>query len=122
MAGLLLHAGATVECFHKAAATVSAGSQKVKFGGQLAATASSTVTVTPGTCPFKIPVPPPPATKPQPCATITWGTKATKVKIGGQPALLGPALGVVAGVCKSADQIPQGAPTLSAIQSKVSGK
>jgi hypothetical protein len=118
MPGLVFHTGATVTCFHQASAAVSPGSPTVLLGGQPVATAASTVTVTPGLCPFQLP---PPASKPQPCATISWGSVATKVLVGGRPALLGPAPGVVPGVCRSAEGIPQGAPSVTAMQSRVSG-
>jgi hypothetical protein len=117
MPGLVLHVGASVQCFHGAPATISPGLPKVLVGGQVVATTSSQVVVPPG-CPFQVPAPP--GTKPQPCATIKWGTVATKVLVGGNPALLGPAVGTAAGICLSAEQIPQGAPSITAMQTRVS--
>jgi hypothetical protein len=117
MAGFLLHVGAAVQCFHKASATVSPGSPKVLVGGQAVASTQSKVTV--AGCPFQVPAPS--GTKPQPCVSVQWGTVATKVQVDGKPALLGPAPGVVAGICQSAEQIPQGAPSITSMQSKVSG-
>jgi hypothetical protein len=117
MPGFLLHVGASVQCFHKAAATISPGLPKVLVSGQVVATTSSQVAVLPG-CPFQVPAPS--GTKPQPCVSIKWGTVATKVLVGGNPALLGPAPGVVAGICQSAEQIPQGAPSIITMQTRVS--
>jgi uncharacterized Zn-binding protein involved in type VI secretion len=116
MPGFLLHVGAGVQCFHKATATISPGLPKVLVSGQVVATTASQVTV--AGCPFQVPVPS--GTKPQPCVSIKWGSVATKVLVGGQPALLGPAPGVVPGICQSAERIPQGAPSILTLQARVS--
>jgi hypothetical protein len=116
--GLLLHVSAVVQCFHKAPATVSPGLPKVLVGGQVVATTDSQITVT--GCPFQVPAPP--GTKPQPCVSVKWGSVATKVLVGGKPALLGPAPGVVPGICQSIEGIPQGAPTIASMQTRVSGR
>jgi hypothetical protein len=117
MPGLLLHVNAGISCFHQAPATVPPTQPKVLVGGQAVATSDATITVT--GCPFQIP--PPAGPKPQPCVRIQWGTVATKVLVGGKPALLGPAPGTVPGICLSAEQIPQGTPTISSMQTKVTG-
>lgn len=117
MPGLLLHVGATIQCFHAAPASTAPTQTKVLVGGQPVATSANAITV--AGCPFQVPTPGGP--KPQPCVRIQWGSVATKVLVGGTPALLGPAPGVVPGTCFSAEQIPQGAPTLSQVQTKASG-
>jgi hypothetical protein len=115
--GFLLHVGAGMQCFHLGPATTTPTQPKVLVGGQPVATVANLITVS--GCPFQVPVGA--GTKPQPCVLVKWGTVATKVLVGGQPALLGPAVGTVPGICQSIEQIPQGAPTVTAIQLKVSG-
>jgi len=117
MPGLLLHVGAVTQCFHQAPAAIAPAQSKVFVSGQPVATAAGAITVT--GCPFQVPTPGGP--KPQPCVRIQWGTVATKVLIGGQPALLAPTPGVVPGTCLSVEQIPQGAPTVAQVQTRVSG-
>lgn len=117
MPGFLLHIGAQVQCFHQAPATVAPTQRNVIVGGRPVATTDSAIAVT--GCPFQVPAPS--GTKPQPCVTITWGTVATKVLVGGRPALLGPAPGTVPGVCRSAEQLPQGTPVLGQVQTRASG-
>jgi hypothetical protein len=119
MPGRLLHAGAVVQCFHAAPATIAASQTKVLVGGQPVATTDSTITVS--GCQFKVPVPPPPATKPQPCVSIDWQLTASKVLVGGKKALLGPAPGTGAATCLSVEQIRQGPPTINQMQRPVSG-
>lgn len=119
MPGLLLHVGALTQCFHAAPATTAPTQLRVLVSGQPVVTAANLYTV--AGCPFTVPVPPPPAVKPQPCVRIQWTMMATRVLAGGQPVILGPAPGVGAGVCQSIEQIPQGPPTISAMQLRVSG-
>lgn len=116
MPGLVLHVGAVVQCFHVAPATIAPTQPKVLVSGQPVATADASITV--AGCPFQVPAPS--GTKPQPCVRIQWGSVATKLLVGGKPALLGPAVGVVPGVCLSVEQIPQGAPTVGQMQLRVS--
>lgn len=117
MPGFLLHATASAQCFHAAPAVIPPGQPKVLVGGMPVATSDASIAVT--GCLFQVPFGA--GTKPQPCVQIKWGSIATKVLVGGKPALLGPAPAVVPGVCLSAEQIPQGAPSLNTIQTRVSG-
>jgi hypothetical protein len=117
MAGRLLHVGAVVQCFHAAPATIAASQTKVLVGGQPVAITDSQITV--AGCPFQVPVPG--GTKPQPCVRIDWSMTTGKVRVGGKAALLGPSTGTGAGTCLSAEQIRQGAPTISQLQQPVSG-
>ena len=55
--------------------------------------------------------------KPQPCIKVQWLTPAVRVTVGGQPALLQTS----PGLCQSAEQIPQGPPTVVAGQVRVQG-
>lgn len=112
MPGFLLHVGATVQCMHAAPATAVTGNVRVFVNGTPAVTAADVFTVT--GCPFTIPVP-----KPQPCVTIRWAP-AGRVFINGQPAVV-QVPGPGQGICQSAEQIPQGMPIVSAIQTRVFG-
>ncbi len=117
MPGRLLHVGAVVQCPHQGRATIAAAQTKVFVGGQAVATADSQIKV--AGCPFQVPAGA--GTKPQPCVSVTWGTRATKVRIGAQAVLLGPLPGTVPGSCASAEQIPQGPPVLSQLQQRANG-
>jgi hypothetical protein len=99
-----------------APATTTPVQPRVLLMGQPAATVANLFTVT--GCPFTVPGP-----KPQPCVTVKWLMPAARVLIGGQPALLQtpPGPGSGAGMCFSVEQIPQGPPTVSAVQTRVLG-
>ncbi len=118
MPGFALALDTGVQCTHLAKGMIGPGQSRVLLGGRLAATTANAITVPPG-CPFQ--VPPPAGPKPQPCTSITWGSVAGKVTVGGVPLLLGTP-GTVAGVCRSTEQIPQGPPTVTTIQTKVSAQ
>lgn len=116
MPGLILHGGAQVACFHQATATVPPSAPRVLVGGFPVAT----VKVFPvALCPWQIPIGT--GTKPQPCVTVEWAMVATKVLVMGQPVLVQtpPGPGPGAGVCKSAEQAPQGVPTVRSMQTRV---
>ena len=113
MAGFLLHVGASVICTHGASASIVSSNQRVKVGGQAVATIADTTTV--AGCPFQVPVPG--GTKPQPCVKIQWAAPATRVRVLGQFVLLQTS----SGACQSAEQIPQGAPTVVTTQVRVKG-
>jgi hypothetical protein len=119
MPGQLLSAGALMRCPHAASVSITANQTKVLVGGQPVATTASKITVS--ACQFKIPVPPPPATKPQPCVRVEWQLRASKVLVDGKPALLAPAPGTGAATCLTVERIPQGPPTISQLQRLVSG-
>ncbi|WP_217995211.1 hypothetical protein, partial [Methylogaea oryzae] len=69
--------------------------------------------------PFQIPVGA--GTKPQPCVTVKWLMPSTRFLVGGQPVALLPAPGAGPGLCQSAEQIPQGPPMVSTVQTRVIG-
>lgn len=122
MPGFLMHVGAVMTCFHQAGqATIPPTQPRVLVSGQPVATVSPPPVplATVVGCPFQIPVGA--GTKPQPCVTIEWLMPSTRFLVNGLPAALIPAPGVGPGLCKSAEQIPQGAPTVKVVQSRVIG-
>ncbi len=112
MPGFLLHTGAVVNCAHTIPALIPPVQPRVLVSGQPVATMATKMTV--AGCPFTVPGP-----KPQPCATVKWLLPAVRVKVMGQPALVQPAPGPGQGLCQSADQIPNGAPVVGAMQARV---
>jgi hypothetical protein len=110
--GNLLHVGAQVKCFHGTSAVRVTGMPRVKLGGQQVWTVESTLTVTPG-CPFTV------GNKAQPCGTVEWTLGANRVKAGGKAVVLQE--NATGALCKSADSIPQGVPTVSSSQTRVKG-
>jgi hypothetical protein len=110
--GNMLHVGAEVKCFHGASAVRMTGIPRVKLGGQQVWTVESTLTVLPG-CPFTV------GNKVQPCGKVEWALGANRVKAGGKAVLLRES--ALSALCKSADNIPQGVPTVSSSQTRVKG-
>jgi hypothetical protein len=80
MPGFLLHLGATVLCAHAGQAMPTSPDPRVTVGGQPVVTLAAPYTV--AGCPFV-----PPAGN-GPCVTAQWIVGATRVLVGGQPALL----------------------------------
>ena len=117
MPGFLLHVGAVMQCTHAAPATIPPSQPRVLVMGQPVATMPGIITV--AGCPFQIPVGP--GTKPQPCVKVQWTMPAVRLMFSGQPALLQPSPGPGAGICQSIEQIPQGPPIVSVVQSRVIG-
>jgi hypothetical protein len=112
MPGFLMHVNTTCQCTHAGPATIIPSQPRVLVSGQPVATMTSQIVV--AGCAFTIPGP-----KPQPCITIKWLLPTARVLVTGQPAMVLPAPGVGPGLCQSAEQIPQGPPTVSAVQSRV---
>jgi len=115
MPGLMMHFSVGCQCFHAAPATVTPGQSRVLVNTQPVAVMTGQIAVT--GCPFQIPVPG--GTKPQPCITVKWTMPSTRVKILGQPIMVVPGPGPGPGICLSAEQIPAGPPTISAVQTRV---
>jgi hypothetical protein len=111
MPGPLHHVGAQGMCPHGAPMSTISSNTRVLVGGQPVATLADVSTV--AGCPFQIPVGA--GTKPQPCVSVKWLVPATRVLVGGQPALLQTSTGL----CLSAEQIPQGPPTVTVNQTRV---
>jgi uncharacterized Zn-binding protein involved in type VI secretion len=97
-------------CPHGGQVTTAPGAARVLVGGQPAATMGDTYTV--AGCSFMVPGP-----KPQPCVKVQWLAPATRVTIGGQPAILRTS----SALCQSAEQIPGGPPSIATTQMKVMG-
>jgi hypothetical protein len=110
MPGELVQVGATIQCPHGGQASIAPSNQRVKAGGAPVAVMSDTTTV--AGCAFTVPGP-----KPQPCIKVQWLVPATRVRIGGQFALLKTSKGL----CQSAEQIPQGPPSVQMTQLRAKG-
>lgn len=110
MPGFALHVGATGKCPHGGTITV-VGASRVSIFGAPIGTIASGYPIAP--CPFQIPVPG--GTKPQPCVRAQWGTPAARVKVMGIPVVTQ----LSTGACLSVEQIPQGPPAMTSVQSKV---
>lgn len=109
MGDFLIQIGATGMCPHGGPLQIVPSQVKVLLSGQPAATASDQFLIT--GCAFTTPVP-----KPQPCVTAKF-LPAVKVLLSGTPAVLkGGGL-----ICQSAEQIPQGPPSVTVTQLKVTG-
>lgn len=107
----VLHVGATVLCTHAASASITSTNTRVKVSGQYVALLSDTTTV--AGCPFQVPVGA--GTKPQPCVEIQWLIPSARVRVSAQPILLKSSTGL----CLSAEQLPQGAPSVTVTQIRV---
>lgn len=111
MGSSLFHVGATAMCPHGGQVSTTPGSPRVTLGGQPTATMGDTFLV--AGCAFTVP-----PGKPQPCTKVQWLMPATRVRIGGQLAILQSS----SGLCQSADQIPGGPPSVVVTQLRVRGQ
>jgi hypothetical protein len=110
MASFLFQVGATAICPHGGQVSVVPTNSRVLVGGQPVAVLADQFLV--AGCAFTVP-----PGKPQPCMKVQWLVPAARVMIGGQPAILQSS----SGLCQSADQIPQGPPTVVVTQVRASG-
>jgi hypothetical protein len=110
MAAPLFHVGATAICPHGGQVTVTSSNTRVLVGGTPVATMADTCTV--AGCAFTVP-----PGKPQPCVRVQWLVPAARVLVTGQPALLQTS----SGLCLSAEQIPQGPPSVVTTQPRALG-
>ena len=109
----LFHVGASAICTHGGQVSTLSSNTRVTVSGQPVATIGDTYPV--AGCPFQIPIGP--GTKPQPCVKVQWLVPAMRVLVGGQPAILQSSNGL----CQSAEQIPQGPPSVVVTQLRTSG-
>lgn len=107
----LAHVDWTALCPHAGQVQIQPGNARVKLSGHPAATVGDQFMIS--GCPFTLP----PST-PSPCLTVQWLVPASRVKIGGQAAVLSTSTGL----CKAGTQAPQGAPQVSVTQQKVKGQ
>jgi len=116
MPGFLLHLNAGMTCQHGTGQAKIAPTQaRVLVSGQPVATLPpGPPTIGVLGCLFTLP-----NGKPQPCATVRWSMPSARLLIMGLPALLAPAPGPAPGICQSAEQIPQGAAQIVAMQARV---
>jgi hypothetical protein len=112
MPGLLMHAGATVQCTHAGPANIIPTQPRVLVNGMPVALMTDQMVV--AGCVFTVPGP-----KPQPCVLVKWLMPSARVLINGQPAMLIPAPGSGPALCQSVEQIPQGPPIVSVVQTRV---
>lgn len=113
MATPMLNVNSTVLCPHAASVSAITSNTRVKFDGGPAVVMDDTFTVS--GCPFQIPIGT--GTKPSPCVKLQFVTAATRVRIGGTPALLS----TDTALSLSAEQLPQGPPSVPVVQFRVKG-
>src|SRR5947199_10825224 len=110
MPGPLYHVGASAICPHGGQVTTISANTRVLVSGMPVAVLTDNSLA--AGCAFTVPGP-----KPQPCVKVQWLVGAVRVMINGQPALLQTSTGL----CQSAEQIPQGPPTIVTTQTRVVG-
>ncbi len=113
MSGTLVTTASTIICTHGASVSIVSSNTRVKAEGSPVALMNDTYTVS--GCPFQIPVGA--GTKPQPCVKLQWVAPAVRVKVNGTPVILQTS----SGLCLSAEQIPQGPPTVVQTQIRAKG-
>lgn len=111
----ILQQGCTIQCPHGGTVTATSTNVHVKAGGSYVLLQNDVYTVS--GCQFKVPIAPPPSTKPQPCITVEWQAPTNMVKVGGQSVLTETSVGL----CKTAEQITQGKAIVSGPQQRVKG-
>ena len=111
MPGPILTIAATITCPHGGKVSIAPGGARVTIAGQPVATMTDQYPI--AGCPFQIPIGT--GTKPQPCIKVQYTVPATRVTVMGAPVVLATS----AGLCQSAEHIPQGAPIVSTVQPRV---
>jgi hypothetical protein len=97
-------------CPHGGSLSIISTNVRVTAAGQALATIGDQFMI--AGCAFTIP-----PGKPQPCLKVQWLMPAVRVTIGGQAAILQSS----SGLCLTAEQIPQGPPTITVAQTRVLG-
>ena len=113
MPGYIVTTSSSAICTHGAQVAIISSNTRVRAAGSPIAVLNDQFTVT--ACPFQVPVGA--GTKPQPCIKVQWIAPAVRVRVGGQPVILQTS----SGICLSAEQIPQGPPTVVMAQLRVKG-
>jgi hypothetical protein len=109
MPGALLHQGAFGACPHGGQMSVLSQNANVLVNAMPVASIADLAPI--AGCSFLL------ANAPHPCTRVQWVVPATRVLVNRQPALLQTS----SGVCLAADQTPQGAPIVTAVQPRVLG-
>lgn len=109
MAGNAINASASMSCPHGGTVMVTPSNGQVTAANAAMAVATDTTTV--AGCAFTLPGP-----KPSPCVTVKWIVPDTRVAINGTPTISQGS----AGICFSADNIPQGPVVVKNTQTNVS--
>jgi hypothetical protein len=111
--GFLVHMGAKIGCFHEpGSVTPATTNNRVFVSGQRVVTMADRFPVV--GCPFTLPTTPPTN---HPCIIIEWTVPASRVFVEGNPVILQDSTGI----CRSADQAPQGRAKVPATQRRVNG-
>jgi hypothetical protein len=110
MGSFIFQLGASAICPHGGQISVVPTNARVLVGGQPVTVLADQFLV--AGCAFTVP-----PGKPQPCVKVQWLVPAARVLVGGQPAILQSS----SGLCLSAEQIPQGPPTVIVTQIRASG-
>jgi len=109
VSGFLVHVGSSLLCPHAGSVSIITSNTRVFVSSQPAATQGDNFLVS--GCPFTV------GNKPQPCISASWIVPSARIRINGQPAILQDSTGL----CQSAEQIPQGSPTVASTQARVKG-
>ena len=113
MATPMLTVNSTLLCPHGGSVSAVSTNSRVRFDGAPVVVQTDTFLVS--GCPFQIPIGT--GTKPSPCIKLQFVTAATRVRVGGTPALLN----TDTALSLSAEQAPQGPPTVALVQFRVKG-
>ena len=103
----IIHFGTQATCPHGGQVTTVTTQSRVFVSGQPVATAGDTFAI--AGCAFNV------LGAAHPCVKVRWLQAATRVFVGGSPAILSPSLAL----CEAADLAPQGAPIIMKVQTKV---
>jgi hypothetical protein len=117
MPGFVVDSASMISCFHQAPATLAPVPRVLVSGSPVATVPPAGPKIPVTGCPFQVPVGA--GTKPQPCVIVEWANVSTRVTVMGQPLYLQASPGPGNGICRSAEQFPQGIPTLKKLQSRV---
>jgi hypothetical protein len=117
MPGFVVDSASMVSCFHQAPAALPPVPRVLVSLVPVATVPPAGPRIPVAGCLFQVPVPG--GTKPQPCVVVEWANISMRVTVMGQPLYLQAPPGPGNGVCKSAEQIPQGIPTVKKLQTRV---
>ena len=106
----LLDAATQIICPHGGQGVATPSNQRLTLGGSPALVATDPVTI--AGCSFNV------SGSPSPCLQVQWLAPATRVKVGGTPALLSSSTAL----CVNAASAPQGPGTLTGFQTRVQGQ